>query len=390
MAIIELNPVAEGLRFPTRKEVQAILEDLDTNAQGRTDLAKYTLQSRFFPARNTLATEIELYAIQNSFDHGMTYFHTLATEPRTLTRDESMSIKRTSWSGAHFKEAVRWGEREILEIASKAPQIRPITIQSEVAEALVAMRQRQLRRREWLAAQLMTTGTISVTPGTADNPEKVSYTVNMNLDNPTIALANKFDEKVGADSVVDIVKFFVDLRTEARKAGSAYIPEEILVGPKFVQVLRDNTKFWDIWYAYNQVETEANRERRPTYFFNDEFVLAQFTQLSGMKVTVIDHGYFDASGIYQPFFPTNHMTILYSGAGKLGEFTLTAHAHSDSDTGRITLGTGPYVIVNSGLKKPNPYYEIFTGFHGLPRFLDYDPKTLACHRLKFVEYATGA
>lgn len=389
-AIFEMNPAQEGLRFPTRAQVESIIEDMETSTnQGRTDISKYALKNRYFPSRNILATELEMYAVQNDKDYGMTYFHTLNTEPRTVSRFESMTVKKTTWRGAHFKEAARWGEQEILEISSMAPGLRNVTIQTEVADALVAMRNRRLRREEWLVAQILTGGQITVTSGLADNPEGIAYTVDFLIADKEITLPTLWDDKSGAGGTTpvaaDPIKFFHDKKNTLRLAGSPYRIKEVVVTPNFVQVLRNNDVFWDTWYKYQNMETEANRERRPTYFYPDDMVLNAFTQMTGVQVFVYDAGYWNEAGVYVPFIPDSKMVIIYDGPGKFGEFTYTAHVHSEG--GNIRLGTGPYAMINNQLKAANPYYEIFHGFHGLPRLLDYDPVSLENHRLQYLTYS---
>lgn len=387
--MFEMNPAAEGLRFPTRAEVEAILEAIESDQDVRAREENYSLQKRYFPARNITGTEIEIYALDNGRDRGMTYFHTLGTEPRTISRASQLGAKKTTWRGAHFKEAAIWGEEEILEIASMAPQLRPVTIQTEVAEAIAEMRLRRTRRIEWLVAQVLTTGGITVTKDMPDNPERVSYSVDYMLHDKTITLTNKFDEKdVDGKSLTNPIKFFRDLMDTARTGEySQYVPREILVTSNFWKVLRENTLFWDTWFQYNAIETENVRERRPTWFYDDDFVKRAFhTMVPGLTVTVNDTGYYDASGEFHLFIPNNHMTIIY-GEGPVGEFTFTGHVHSEG--GKIRIGTGPYTFVENRLKEANPWYGVFTGFHGLPRLKSYDPRTLSSHKLKFCTYASA-
>lgn len=387
--IFEMNPVAEGLRFPTQAQVEAILEDTNTTRDGTADVSQYKLASRYFPSKNIRATELEMYAIKNPYDYGMTYFHTLNTEPRTVQRPEGIELHKTSWRGAHFKEGAHWGEGEILELASLAPKLRPLKITDDVANALAGMRLRRERRINWLAAQVLTTGSIQVSKTDADNPEKVSYSVNYQLrDDAEIVLADKFDDKDGGGvSLVNPVKFFKGLIDEAKRSGRPYRPTEVLTTSDFVRVIRENTLFWDTWAQYNTIETESTRERRPAWMYEDDFVLRALRTMTGLTFTLDDSGYFKKDGSFKQFIPNGHMTIIYSGPGKFGEFTFTAHAHSQN--GRLRIGTGPYSLVDNGLDKPNPYYQIFHGFHGLPRLLDYDVRTLKCERLRFCTYASS-
>jgi hypothetical protein len=388
-AIVEVNPIREGLRFPTQAQVEAILEDLDTDKQGQADVGSYSLVRKYFPTESILSSELEIYAIQNPFDYGMTYFHTLSTDPYTVSRASSVSVHKTTWAGAHFKEAARWGEAEILHLASMAPKLRPLTIQSEVASALVAMRDRRLRRMEWLVAQLLTTGGIAVAANLPDNPAKVAYNVDYMLHNPNITLPALWDVKDAngqTPATADPIRFFADLQDDLVDSGFPYKVVEVLVGPEFIKTMRENTLFWDTWYKFNLTETEANRERRPAYYFPDEFVTNAFKAMTGISVVVYDKGYFDAAGVFHRFIPQGHMTLILDGSGPLGKFTFTAHAHSNTETGAIRLGTGPYALTNNQLQRANPFYEIFHGFHGLPRLTDYNPKTLRSHRLKFLRY----
>ena len=260
----------------------------------------------------------------------MTYFHTLSTEPRTVQRPDGIEIHKTTWRGAHFKEAAYWGETEMLELASLAPKLRPIKITDDVANALAGMKLRKARRIEWLAAQVLTTGKVVVDADDADNPEKVSYNVDYQLaDGATINLPTKFDAKDGAGvSLVNPIKFFRDLWDEARLSGAPYRPSEVLTTLDFVRVLRENTLFFDTWYQYNTVETDTQRERRPTWMFTDDIIIKAFETMTQMKLVFNETGYFAKDGTFTQFIPNGHMTIVYSGPGKLGEFTFTAHIHS--------------------------------------------------------------
>ncbi|AYJ74759.1 major head protein [Thermus phage phiFa] len=388
MAIFELN-AGSDLRFPTRKEVEKIIQDLDTEYFGWADTSQYKLASRFFPINAITATELELYVVKNPHKYGMTYFHAPGTEPRTWSKEEAYEVYKASFKGAHFKEGAYWGEVELTNLASVAPGLRTVRIQEQVAEALLDMAERRKRRIEWMVAQILTTGKLVVTKSLPDNPEGIEFTVDYKLHDPEIVLANKFDEKdANGESIVDPVKFFLDLRyaaLEDRTVGPGkYLPTELIVTSNFVKVLRENTKFWAAWYGFNNRDT--TKEATPIYFYPDEYILDAFSRMTGLKVTVYDQGYLDKDGVFHKFIPDDKAVLIYSGPGKFGEFTMTAHVHTQGD--RLVLGTGPYVLVDDGRKKPNPYYAIFHGFHGLPRLLDYDPKTLENHRIKFFSYAT--
>lgn len=387
MAIFELN-AGSDLRFPTRKEVEKILQDLDTEYFGWADTSQYKLASRFFPINAITATELEMYVVKTPHKYGMTYFHAPGTEPRTWSKEEAYEVYKASFKGAHFKEGVYWGEVELTELASVAPGLRTVRIQEQVAEALADMAERRKRRIEWMAAQILTTGKLVVTRALPDNPEGIEFTVDYRLDNPQITLANKFDEKdANGQSLVDPIKFFLDLRYAALNdmtvGPGKYLPSELIVTSNFVRVLRENTKFWAAWYGFNNRDT--TKEVTPIYFYPDEYILDAFSRMTGLKVTVYDQGYLDKDGTFHKFIPDNTAVLIYSGPGKFGEFTMTAHVHTTGD--RLTVGTGPYVLVDDGRRKPNPYYAIFHGFHGLPRLLDYDPKTMANHRIKFFQYS---
>lgn len=386
MALFELN-AGSDLRFPTRKEVEKIIQDLDTDYHGWADTSKYKLASRFFPVNETSATEIELYVVKNPYKYGMTYFHAPGTDPRTWSKEENYEVAKSTWKGAHFKEGVIWGEKELTELASVAPGLRRVRIQEQVAEAVVDMAERRKRRIEWLVSQVLTTGKIVVSKTLPDNPEGISYTVDFQLYNPEIVLSTLFDAKdANGDSLVDPVKWAVDLKVAAMEDPTVpgkYMPREIIVTSNFAKVLRENTLFWAAWYGYNQVDT--TKTPKPLYFYDDMYIIEAYQKMTGLKVTVYDQGYLDSNGNFTKFIPDNKMVIIYDGPGKFGEFTMTAHVHTDGS--KLSIGTGPYVLVDDGRKKPNPYYAVFHGFHGLPRLLDYDPKTLKSHRIKFMQYS---
>lgn len=386
--LFELN-VESDLRFPTRKAIERILEDTDTDYHGWASTDNYVLASRFFPIRETTDTEIRMGVVKSSHKYGMTFFHAPGTDPRTWSAEDSQEVYESSWRGAHFKEGFRFGETEITELASVAPGLRNRRISERISEGLADMVERRKRRLEWLAAQVLTTGRIVVSKSLPDNPEGLSYTVDYQLDNPEIVTAptDKWDAKdANGVSLVDPVKWAVDLKNAALDdplVPGRYRPVELLVTSNFARVLRENTKFWAAWHGYNQRDNSL--EPTPLYFYTDEYVIDAYQRMTGLKVTVYDGGYLDRDGTFHKFIPDNKMVIIYAGSGKFAEFVMTAHAHTDG--GRLEVGTGPYVIVDDGRKKPNPYYAVFHGFHGLPRLLDYDPKTLKCHRIKFMEYS---
>lgn len=386
--LIELN-AGSDLRFPTRREVERIIQDVDTEYFGWASTSSYKLASRFFPINAVTATELEMYVVRNPQKSGMTFAHTMGTEPRTWSKNETYEVYKATFKPAPFKEGVRWGEKELTELASVVPGLRTVRIQEQVAEAIADMVERRKRRMEWLVAQIFTVGVVNVTASSPDNPEGVQYTVDYQLDNPNIVLANLFDQRdANGESLVDPIKFFMDLRYAALNdlnvGPGRYLPEELIVTSRFARVLRENTKFWKAWYGFNNQDT--SKTVTPPYFHPDDFIIDAFSKMTGLKVTVYDSGYLDQNGTFTKFIPDNRAVLLYNGPSKLGEFTMTAHMHTDGE--RLTVGTGPYVLVDDGRKKPNPYYAIFHGFHGLPRLLDYDPKTRKFHRIKFFTYAS--
>lgn len=381
--LIELN-VESDLRFPTRKTIEKILQDLDTDYHGWANTNNYVLASRFFPIRQTTDTEIKVAVLQNSHKYGMTYFHAPGTDPRTWSMNEGVTAYESTWRGAHFKEGLKFGEVEILELASMAPGIRNRRISERISEGLANMIERRKRRLEWLAAQVLTKGQIVVSQFDPDNPEKLSYTVDYQFDNFNLPITD-FTSKTAGVSDHDPVKWAIDLKNAALDdpvVPGKYRPVELLVTSSFARVLRENTKFWDAWRGYNNEST--TQTPTPLYFYSDEYILDAYSRMTGLKVTVYDGGYLDANGTFFKFITDGQLVVIYEGAGPLAEFVMTAHAHTDGN--RLELGTGPYVVVDDGRKKPNPYYAIFHGFHGLPRMLDYDPKTLKCHRVKTMAY----
>ena len=67
--LFELNPAAEGLRFPTQAQIEKIMEDTDTERSGTTDVDNYTLAKKYFPENAIKSTELEMYAVKNPYDY---------------------------------------------------------------------------------------------------------------------------------------------------------------------------------------------------------------------------------------------------------------------------------------------------------------------------------
>jgi len=380
--------ILDGFRFPVTKELQGIVEDMS-----KADYwGNYRLKNTYFPDNSILSHSIDMYMSRKE-ERGMTYFHAIASEPRLFTT-KGMEVYRTTWSGAYFKEVAKWGEEEITKLGELKENVQKSKILEEVADAIALMDRRMKRRLEWLAAQVLTTGTIRVTPDLADNPERLSYDVDFRLKDANITLlpTQKWDHKdADGNYDADIVKFFWDLiqaRTENIGPGnnrwSQYLPEKLLMNQFTFRILAQNKKI----YEYLRL-TAPNRQDtvdfNPMLMFNS--FIPTFKQFTGLDIEIYDEGYYDDNGDFQKFIPNGHVTMFNRGPRGLAEFTYTAHAHGGGHGQGIRVGTGRFLMAEDMTHKANPFYQVVHGFHGLPRLLDYDVDGY-CYRLNFLNVLT--
>lgn len=380
--------ILDGFRFPTTRDLQGIMVDMSKDNYW----GNYRLKQTYFPDNSVLAHSIDMYASRQE-EKGMTYFHAMSSEPRLFTT-KGLEVFRTEWTGAPFKEAVRWGEEEITKLGSLKATVQSSKILEEVAEAIAYMDRRMKRRQEWLAAQILTTGTLTVTPDTADNPEKISYSVDYRLKDPEIVLTpeQKWDHKnANGQYDADVVKFFHDLtmsRTENlgpyNNKWNRYLPQKLLMNQRTWRVLSMNKTVWDYFRAVS-----PNRQDTVDFIpmiMQSEFN-AVFKRFTGLDIEVYDEGYYDDNGAFVKFIPDGHVTIFNSGSSQFGEFTYTAHAHGGGEGKGIIVGTGRFLKAEDMTHRANPYYQIHHGFHGLPRLLDYE-NDFYCYRLNFMKVFT--
>lgn len=379
--------VLEGFRWPVTRDLQAIMEDMT-----KVDYDKnWKLKNTYFPDNAVLAHSIDMYT-SRAEEKGMTYFHALATEPRLFTH-KGLEVQRVEWTGAYFKEAAKWGEEEITKLGSLKETVQKSKILEEVATAIVQMDKRMRRRQEWLAAQILTKGALTIDPTVADNPEGLSYKVDYRLAQSTITLTpqQKWNYESGGAGTgydADVIKFFFDL-VQSRTANAAphldkwrrYLPTKLLMNQTTFRVLAMNKKV----YEYLRLQSP---NRQDTVAFSPMLMFGQFAEIfknfTGIDIEVYNEGYYDQAGTWQFFIPDGHVTIFNSGDTGLGEFTYTAHAHGGGEGKGIVVGTGRFLMAEDMTHKAVPYYQVVHGFHGLPRLTDYENDFLN-YRMQFMQ-----
>lgn len=384
--------ILDGFRFPVTKELGGMVEDMSKSDYW----GNYRLKQTYFPDNAVLSHSIDMYSNSRE-ETGMTYFHAIASEPRMFTT-KGLEIFRTTWSGAYFKEAQKWGEEEITKLGELKESVQKSKILEEVASAVALMDRRMKRRLEWLAAQVITTGKIEVTSDLTDNPERVNYSVDFRLKDPWITLLpeQKWDHKdANGNYDADIVKFFWDL-TQARTENtgpynnkwSQYLPEKLLMNQYTFRILAQNKKIYDymLQMSPNRQDTQ---DFTPFLMFNG--FAETFKKFTGIEIEIYDEGYYEdvngGLGAFKKFIPNGHVTMFNRGPRSLAEFTYTAHAHGGGDGKGIRVGTGRFLLAEDMTHKANPYYQVVHGFHGLPRLLDYDTDHY-CYRMNFINVLT--
>lgn len=377
--------ILEGFRWPVTRDLQSIMEDMT-----KVDYDKnWKLKSTYFPDNAILAHSIDMYT-SKAEEKGMTFFHALSTEPR-LFKHKGLEVQRVEWTGAYFKEAAKWGEEEITKLGSLKETVQKSKVLEEVAEAIVHMDKRMRRRQEWLAAEILTKGTLTIDPTVADNPEGLSYKVDYRLAEANIVLTpeQKWNHKDAEGNFdADIVKFFWDLAQSRTVNGAPhldkwrrYLPTKLLMNQATYRVLAMNKKI----YEYLR-QTSPNRQ--DTTDFNPMLMFGQFKEIfqnfTGLEIEVYDEGFYDDKGVFRKFIPDGHVTVFNSGDNGLGEFTYTAHAHGGGEGKGIVVGTGRFLMAEDMTHKANPFYQIVHGFHGLPRLTDYENDFLN-YRIQFMQ-----
>lgn len=374
----------KGLNFPTTREIQQSFFEIQ-NMQ-----MPFPLLDRFFPEKNTTATEIEMYIMRSDSNDGylgMTFPHQTESGVRTFDLNSKVDLAKASWSPLSFKESKVWGEKNILELGRLVEDVSSSTILEQIAEFMVVMRRRMRTRKQWMAAQILNTGKITINKTDADNPNRLGYVIDYGVTDFELDMPVKFDDKSNGVSGLDPIEWAQAINRAGKYTGRKLV--EMIVNSNFVEYLTDNTYMQNyIDWERGQLTTMAQTAPRAMY---RQMVLELFTRLTGVIVTMEDSTYEDDSHQAHYWVPDGSAILLYGNTGPLGNFVNTAHIQGGNSTdGGITISTGEYMFTSDNTKSVNPRYEIVGGFNGLPQLTGYDMRDFGFHRLKHVTFGRNA
>ena len=375
-----------GFRFPTTKEVEQIIAEIAPSIFDQPN----SLLDRMFTTESTTASEIEVYVMRSSMGAGggMTLVHQLGSNALPMdVRASKFDLSKASWSPIAFKESKTWEEKEMLLLGRLTEEVAASEIDGQVAEYIEWMLKRMKNRRDWMLWQVLQTGKVVIDATDQYNPSGITYTVDYLFTDMQLALTNKFDQKDGTGkSLTDPVAYFEAL-TDAAKYKPEKKPVLIITNSAFIDVLTDNTF---IQYLADYERGYTLTEMRPPRSVYKQVALDIFKRYTGIQVEINDSTYEDALGQVKFWIPTGKMIVVNQNTNPVGKMVYTGHVSGISETGAITIGTGPYVQVDDRSRKDAPRYSILGGFHGLPKVEGYSNIDFSLHRIKWLDYATVA
>lgn len=377
--------IETGYRFPTTKEIEQIVHEVAPSIFDQ----QTSLVDRYLPSDSTFASEIEMYILrtQTGESPGMTFVHQLGSNALPVeVRGTKIDLARASWSPVAFKEARVWEEKELLLLGRLTEEVQASQIDAEIASSLTWLMQRMVNRRHWMGWQVLTTGKIEIGADDDYNPNGLTYTVDYQFTDMELTLANGFDEKDGVTgkSLVDPIEYFLDLKKLATFKPEI-MPVKLIVNSGFRQVLADNTY---IQYLIDYERGWTAVEMRPPRAVYEAAALEVFQRYTGLPVEINDETYIDEEGSVQFWLPHGRMLVICQNDQPIGRFVYTAHVAGMSSSGRIQIGTGPYIHVDDQTKGDPPFYKIIGGFHGLPRVEGYHEVDFSFNRIKWLDYAS--
>lgn len=185
--------ITSGYRFPTTKEIEQIVAEIGPDIFDQPN----SLVDRYLPSSSTYAAELEMFVLRSQMGEspGMTFVHQLGSNALPVeTRASKLDLAKASWSPLAFKEARVWDEKELLLLGRLTEEVQASQVDEQIAASLTWLMTRMVKRREWMGWQLLRNGTIVIDGSDAYNPNGMTYTVDYQITDRVLTLANKFDE----------------------------------------------------------------------------------------------------------------------------------------------------------------------------------------------------
>lgn len=376
--------IESGFRFPTTKEIQQIVAEITPDLFDNRN----SLIDRYLPTDSTYAYELEMYILrsQTGESPGMTFVHQLGSNALPIeTRASKLDLAKASWSPLVFKESRMWEEKEMLLLGRLTEEVQASQIDEQIAGTLDWLLKRMINRRDWMGWQVMRTGQIVIDDNDTYNPNGLTYTVDYQVTDMELTLANKFDEVDGTTgkSLVDPIEYFLELK-RAAQFKPEIMPVKLITNSGFIDVLTDNTY---IQYLVDYERGWTAIEMRPPRSVYRQAALELFQRYTALPVELYDGTYEDNDGNIQYWLPNGEMIVICQNDNPLGNFVYTGHIAGMSGNGRVQIGTGPYIHVHDETKGDPPFYKLLAGFHGLPQLKGYRPQDFSYNRIKWLEYA---
>lgn len=371
------------MRFPTTREIQEAFVEIQSVV---ADMPA-PLMDRFFPQKDLLATEVEMYVMrQDSKGYvGMTFPTTPEADLRTFDIKSRVDLAKASWSPINFKETKAWGEIEMLELGRLVEDVQTSQFNGQIAEFMAIMTKRMRTRKEWMCWNLLKNGKLILDTSTPDNPNRLKYEIDYGVTDHVLDMPVKFDDKDGSGkSLLDPMEWVISINRAAKFTGRKLV--EIIVNSNFVEYLADNT-FVRTLIDYDRGATTLELVNPPRSFYRERALDTFKRYCGGLTVTFNDDTYEDATGQSHYYFEDGQALLLYGNSGALGNFVNTAHVMGAGADGSIQVGTGEYMFAHDNTKTIKPTYEVVCGFNGLPQLTGYDPIDFGYHRFKWTTFA---
>lgn len=277
---------------------------------------------------------------------GMTSAHTLGADPKLV---EARVLKTLAQKPAHFKEAQRLNERDLLLVRGLGTEDRTRMAGRLVTMAIEDLSLRVDTRVEWAIWQALQ-GRLVL------NENGVKRTIDYGVPG-----GNKIDVSDGAGEYWSHADGdpISDLQAALDKFdGTGAGRVRAFYNRSVAKLMSGNATVRDLV-----------RQSAPVLQLGSSNVGSLVMDLVGGLEAMVqyDEGYVDDAGTFTKFIPDNKVILLGSGAAteRLGEFASTPSLHNGGIDG-ATGGKFAGIDDSRAMAQANPFVEVFAGIYGLP------------------------
>ena len=343
--------------WPTLVEVRKALEIV------KVDISQYKGLSKYFPIRTTQAQKVkwrEIYGVG-----GMTTAHNLDADVKLI---DKKYIKEKEASPFYFKEAQRWTESDILELAKLEDEYRKMTINEMIGQSMGDMKPRAITRLEWMGWQALLYGQVSLD----ENGVKKTAKYGVPGANLAVSPVASWDDPSTSQPITDVE----NVATQ-RFENTGYELGEIIMTRRTMQ------KFCNSEQVIERFEGMSLREKfmastapelLPILFPGTVFDLND----TGFETVSINPSTKARTRSFSKFIPDDYVLFMPKAKpGEIIETMLTPSIHNGSGAGIPQPGIFAFPVDKTG--EANPYYDIVVGVYGLATITRPD-----CHFVMYV------